>query len=575
MAIANTTERNNAPAPAEKEAQAPAAPQEQSTTGQAGTPDAPKKDAKKSPIPLVIGAVVLLGGAVYGFNFWQFSKTHVSSDNAYLTGNLVNISPRRGGTVQYLGVTEGDTVKRGQLIARLEDSAEQAALNQAQAADRAAATQIPQAVSNYNFQRETTAAAIARAEAGITTQGVRTTGAGTQVNLTAATVRSQIAQAQSQIAQATAQAAQVASNAQTARSQIVAAQQAVVTANDAVGALKARIASAEADVKKANKDEERYTSLVKQGAVTQSQADVAVASAQAARSALAALKQQVSGAQSQVKGAKANVESARSAFVAAQKAAQASEAQVRVAEAGLGLAKANQLSVSVQQSNLNANDAQNKSARADLQTAQAGNSQIALRRQQITSAKAELARADAALATAKVSLRDTKLYAPTNGTVVRKGVNVGASVGAGQTILSMTEGDKLWVTANLKETQLSAVRIGQPVEVDVDSFDGKKFKGIVASVNAATGASVSLLPPDNATGNFTKVVQRIPVKIALVPVSGDSKYADENDFKRLRQGMSSVVTIDTADKQAHPDRVPANFDRLPGNGEAAMATAGR
>ncbi len=537
------------------------------------TPSAGDTPGKRNPLPILLAAAIVIGGGAYGVSYWSWSRTHISSDDAYLTGNIVNISPRVAGTLDSITVAEGDHVKAGQLLAHLEDSNQQAALRQSQAAYDSAATQIPQAKSNLEFQKISTEAAIARAQSAVQAQKARTQGAGAQVNLSEATSRSQVAQARSQIAQARAQAAQITANIRTAQAQIAANRQAVQTAASGVAALVARVSSAKADVYRAVADETRYAKLLAQEAVTQAQYDAVHAQAEAARSALVALNQQIAQARSQEAGARVGVSQAQAALIATQRAADAARAQVAVVEAGLGLAQAGGLQVGVQQSNLNATDVQSGQTQADLQTARAGNSQIALRKQQILSAQADLNRALAALKTAQVNLRDTNIYAPADGTVVRKGVNAGTSISAGQTILSMTEGDKLWITANMKETQLASVRVGQNVEVDVDALPDKKFKGVIATVNAATGSSVSLLPPDNATGNFTKVVQRIPVKIALVPSSDGGKWATADDFKRLRQGMSTTVVVDTAEKQAHPERVPVNFDRLPGNGEPTKKVA--
>jgi membrane fusion protein (multidrug efflux system) len=140
------------------------------------------------------------------------------------------------------------------------------------------------------------------------------------------------------------------------------------------------------------------------------------------------------------------------------------------------------------------------------------------------------------------------IAAPSDGMVVRKGVNVGAALTPGQTIITMTFGHDVWVTANFKETQLRGVKPGDPAEVEVDAIPGEVFKGVVVSVNEATGASTALLPPDNATGNFTKVVQRIPVKIALVAAGASErgKYATEQDIANLRQGMSVTATVDVS-----------------------------
>ena len=153
----------------------------------------------------------------------------------------------------------------------------------------------------------------------------------------------------------------------------------------------------------------------------------------------------------------------------------------------------------------------------------------------------------AALTNAQVTLDDTVIRAPSNGTIVRKGANVGDALSPGQTIATMTKGDYVWIQANFKETQLQYVRVGQPVTCTVDAYPGKTFYGKVQSVNEASGNTTSLLPADNATGNFTKVVQRIPVKIILyAPKNPGLHDANNDDIRNLRQGMSVETDIDVS-----------------------------
>jgi len=139
--------------------------------------------------------------------------------------------------------------------------------------------------------------------------------------------------------------------------------------------------------------------------------------------------------------------------------------------------------------------------------------------------------------------------------VVKKAANIGSSLSPGQSVVTLTQGSYVWVSANFKETQLKNVVVGQPCEVEVDTFPGIIFNGRVQAINEATGASLALLPPDNSTGNFTKVVQRVPVKIQLVPATGtaDKKYARQADILRLHQGLSVTAVIDTT-HQGRPPR---------------------
>jgi membrane fusion protein (multidrug efflux system) len=140
----------------------------------------------------------------------------------------------------------------------------------------------------------------------------------------------------------------------------------------------------------------------------------------------------------------------------------------------------------------------------------------------------------------KRNLAHTKIYAPADGFITKKSVETGNNVQSGQPLLALVALDGAWVTANYKERQLTYVRPGQKVEIRVDTYPGVTFTGKVDSIMAGTGAAFSLLPPENATGNYVKVVQRIPVKILIDP-SSDPKHL-------LRVGMSVVPTILTERK---------------------------
>jgi membrane fusion protein (multidrug efflux system) len=154
-------------------------------------------------------------------------------------------------------------------------------------------------------------------------------------------------------------------------------------------------------------------------------------------------------------------------------------------------------------------------------------------------AKAAAARAEnskAALALAQLDLDHTKIRAPRDGLASKKSVVVGQMLSVGQPVVQIVPTNDLWVTANFKETQINKMRDGQSTEIDVDAYAGMKLHGTVQSFSGATGARFSLLPPENATGNFTKVVQRVPVRIHLDSIPED---------RVLRPGMSVEVTVDT------------------------------
>jgi membrane fusion protein (multidrug efflux system) len=155
----------------------------------------------------------------------------------------------------------------------------------------------------------------------------------------------------------------------------------------------------------------------------------------------------------------------------------------------------------------------------------------------IPSQKAQIRQKEAALQGAELNRGYTKIYAPADGYITKRTVEVGNQIQAGQPLMAVVPLDQedIWVTANYKETQLKKMKPGQRVEIKVDTYPGHVFYGKVDSVMAGTGAVFSLFPPENATGNFVKVVQRIPVKIIF------DKGSDPGHL--LRIGMSAVATI--------------------------------
>ncbi len=152
--------------------------------------------------------------------------------------------------------------------------------------------------------------------------------------------------------------------------------------------------------------------------------------------------------------------------------------------------------------------------------------------------EAKLKAAQVQLDQAKLNMGYTKIIAPTDGLIARKSIEAGQFVQGGQPLFGFVSTDERWITANLKETDLNRIKIGNEVKITVDAISGKTFHGKVESISPSTGAIFSLLPPDNATGNFTKVVQRVSVKI---------KFSDltEEFVSKLQAGLSSEVYIST------------------------------
>ena len=155
---------------------------------------------------------------------------------------------------------------------------------------------------------------------------------------------------------------------------------------------------------------------------------------------------------------------------------------------------------------------------------------------QFRSLESKLKSAEAQVAEAELNLGYTKIVAPSDGTVGRKSFEVGMLASAGQPLLGFVSNSERWVVANLKETDLDQIAVGKQAFVTVDAISHREFEGVVESISPATGATFSLLPPDNATGNFTKVVQRVPVRIKLLNLA-------EADFDRLQIGLSAEVKV--------------------------------
>jgi len=180
--------------------------------------------------------------------------------------------------------------------------------------------------------------------------------------------------------------------------------------------------------------------------------------------------------------------------------------------------------------------AQVEQARSMVTQAMANHKQVSIHEADQDSADAAVAAAQADLESVELQLSYATIVAPSDGVVTRKSVEAGQIIQPGQGLFTLIPLNDIWVTANFKETQLAKVRPGQKAEIDVDMY-GKTVTGYVDSVAGATGSRLSLLPPENATGNYVKVVQRIPVKILLDPASSDKAI--------LRPGMNVVATIIT------------------------------
>jgi membrane fusion protein (multidrug efflux system) len=270
------------------------------------------------------------------------------------------------------------------------------------------------------------------------------------------------------------------------------AQQAVNAARARLNSAKASLAGQQANYVKAQKDLVRMRDLVEKDEISKQDYDAAVAAAEANAAGVDSAKADIVEAQHNLDQAVADVEQARARLATAM-------VQRRLSE-----------QVSPKQQAVS--EARFKAAQAQVQQRQADVNQ------------------------ARLNLDYTIIKAPVDGVVSRKNAEPGMQVSPGQQITALVPLDDVWVTANFKETQLKKMSVGQSVQIEVDTYgSSRKYQGHIDSIAAASGAKFSLLPPENATGNYVKVVQRVPVKIVLEP--------GENHDHRLLPGMSVTPTV--------------------------------
>ena len=275
------------------------------------------------------------------------------------------------------------------------------------------------------------------------------------------------------------------------RAGVLSAEQQVSAAKARLDTAKARLAESNANYTKSEQDLRRFKELVDKDEISKQQYDAAVASADSAKADVETQKSSINEAQHNVDVAQAALEQAR--------------------------ARLNSTLVLEQQSQQNAPK------------------QVAATEAHYKSNEAKVHERQAALDQAKLNIQYTIITAPVAGLVTKKAVEVGQRIQPGEQLMTLVPLDDVWVTANFKETQLKRIRVGQKVEIEVDAFGSRKYQGRVDSVAALSGARSSLLPPENATGNYVKVVQRVPVKILL--------DQGQNQDHLLRPGMSVVPTV--------------------------------
>jgi membrane fusion protein, multidrug efflux system len=391
-----------------------------------------------------IAAGVLLVVAVAGFFGWRMLSPREGTDDAQVSGHVSPVATRVGGTVTAIKVKDNQSVEAGTVLVELDPR-------------------------DYQL-------AVAKAEADLAVAEAAFRAASSDVPVTSSSARSG------------EQVARVATG--NADAGLIAATREVEASRAKIASAEARLQETKARAVRAAQDLARLTPLAAKDEIPRQQLDAATADTQAADAAVAS-------AAAAVREATANLQVAESRRLQAEGGVAQSRAQERAA------ATAPQ--------------------------------QIAMIQARASGAGAQVMQARAVLNQARLNLERTVVRAPADGLVSRRTVEIGQVVQPGQAMMSITSLHDVWVTANFKETQLGDMTPGQRAEVEVDAYGGRRYPGHVESIAGATGATFSLLPADNASGNFVKVVQRVPVKIVLDGAAGAGTV--------LRPGMSVTATV--------------------------------
>jgi len=410
-----------------------------------------KQPLYRRPAFLIVAVLAILVGGALGIRYWLYARSHEYTDDAFIDAHIIQVSPKVSGYVVKVYVESNQQVNKGDLLAEIDPRDYQARLDQAKAALAAGEARLNEARTGVELTRVNSRANVQQAS-----------GTVQQARAGVAASRAQAAAEGTRVTQAKATIETARANLQQAQAQANAAQ--------------AELVRSEADVA-------RYQELYSKDEVSRQRLDQAIATVRTAEA-------QVHAAQDRVVAATSQVSEMEAAHGTAAENARKAQAQIGAAQA------------------------QVQEAQGRLAQANTAPQQVAVSEAQAQTAGASIEQLKAEVAEAELELSYTKLYAPDTGRVTNKSVEQGALVQSGQPLMAIVPGD-VWVTANFKESQIGRMQPGQPAEITVDAYPDKVFKGHVDSIQAGTGARFSLLPAENATGNYVKVVQRVPVKIVF------------------------------------------------------------
>ncbi|MGI8467379.1 MAG: efflux RND transporter periplasmic adaptor subunit [Pyrinomonadaceae bacterium] len=460
---------------------------------------------KRSRVPIYIVGGIVVVSIIAGLGYWLYSRQFETTDDAFVEGNIIQISPKISAYVTKIHIKENQPVKKGDLLVELDSRDYENKLEQAQAQLKVALAQNEKALANVSFISKTANAGVRQASSNFDTakNGIE------QSKITADSKQTSIEQARNGLKTADANFRQI--------------QAEIPSAEANLAEMKARVPAAQANLEIAQNDFERYQTLLAKGDISKQGMDKA--------------RKELSLAQAEFIAAQKQTEAAQARLNAVNRQAEVEAARMNEAQTNITAAE-NDYRQSVMQINTTTSQANESAGR--LQEAQAAPERIAVDKSDVASAEAQVAQAQAAVHQAELELSYTKIYAPDDGFVSRKAVQEGELVQPDQTIIAISQSKEnsnsdVWIIANFKETQIERIKPGQIVDVYIDAYPNVTFRGRVDSFQAGTGSRFSVFPAENATGNFVKVVQRIPVKIVF----------DEGTEKinLLVPGMSAVPRV--------------------------------
>lgn len=503
----------------------------------------PESPAKKKPNTKVILAVIVGVAVFFGGKNWLHGRNHQTTDDAQLASDIVVVSPLTQGTVVEVLAKDNQVVKKGDLLVRLDKSKLQADYDRAKANVAAAEADARSAGALVDYASANTAAGLATSnsvasEAKAELEAVKGTANASQAQVAGA--NASYRSTQGQVANARIDINIAKSNVDRATIAVAAAETDLKASNEMVREGEASLATAQGAYDLAKKNSARSQTLFSQGALSQSALDIAEEAetrasqgVKLAESALATLKLAVQQKKSSLDAAKIQLSQAKSAQTQAVSKLAIVQDGVAASKAALEAAKAQ---ASVANSKISTAVAHQSTVQGQVQTSEAQQLNVSKLRSDQQTALARLEQAKAALRVAEIDLAHAEIVAPCDGRVSKRSVEQGSFVQTGTAMMFVVPESTMYVVANFKETQIHKMKIGDKVEIEVDGLPGKPLHGTLESLSAATGSTFALLPPDNSTGNFVKVVQRVPVKIKLDPADITSD---------LKVGYSVNVSVET------------------------------